>query len=281
MKHKIGWLNRPGTTGETWNPIIGCSKCSPGCANCYAERMACRQAHMREGCEYCDVTNGEWHEDGMWKAPTGWNGLTAFVPSQINKPLRWRKPRTVFVVSMGDLFHHSVPFEWQLEVWSKMAACPQHTFILLTKRAAIMADRVGRIANGPFGVLPNVWIGVTICTRIERHKRDYLRDTPVAVRFVSFEPLLDNMGNIASYLNWIDWVIVGGESGPGSRAMNPWRPRSIRDQCADAGVPFFFKQWGDACAEGAYDAGYCTLPHGGDGLDGRQWHEWPGETYKD
>lgn len=271
-KHKIGWLNRPGTTGETWNPVIGCSKASAGCHNCYAERMARRQAYMRPGCEYEQVL--AYYEG---RGFGGWSGVTSFVVSALEKPLHWRKPRTVFVCSMGDLFHETVPFEWIDQVFAVMALCPQHTFIVLTKRPELMAEylnewfpqwdsamddfpneadidvggylKVGADYWGEYSTqvkvwpLPNVWLGTTVENKAALPRLDYLRQCPAAVRLVSNEPSLEDLGDVN--LTWIDWVICGGEAGPGARPMHPEWARSLRDQCKAAGVPFYFKQWGE------------------------------------
>ena len=267
MSSKISW------TDQTWNPIVGCSKCSPGCKNCYAERMARRQAFMRPVCEYADVV-GE----------SGWNGKTALVKSALTKPLHWKKPRRIFVCSMGDLFHESVPFEWIDQVFAIMALCPQYTFQLLTKRAERMADYIESLttvdgayrftgmqpyraeqANKPLHKhavnyrrripLPNVWLGTTCENQEQADRRiPHLLRCPAAVRFISVEPMLSDLdpftlrnsglGHIHVAKN-IDWVICGGESGPNARPMHPDWVRSLRDQCVAAVVPFHFKQWGE------------------------------------
>ena len=266
MGTKIEW------TEETWNPIIGCSKVSPGCDNCYAERMACRLAHM-DNRNYQDVTgsnsNRTWFDN--------WNGKTAFVESALEKPLHWKKPRRIFVCSMGDLFHESVPFEWIDKVFAVMAICPHHTFQVLTKRPGRMLDYLSdpKTQIGIPGVcssktntkidlnkffaaagwpIKNVMLGVTAENQEQADKRiPILLQIPAAKRFVSVEPMLgpvDLEKNISEHClikpaAFLDWVICGGESGPGARPMYPDWVRSLRDQCKAAGVPFFFKQWGE------------------------------------
>jgi protein gp37 len=176
-----------------------------------------------------------------------WSGEIYCDESALNKPLRWRKPRRVFVCSMSDLFHPKVPFEFIHKIWDVMKACPQHVFIVLTKQPGKMAEDVGRIyelerLGWAKGFWEHLWLGVSVCVPEEKSKIDTLRNIPAAVKFVSFEPLLRDMGELD--LTGIQWVIVGGESGPGARPMHPDWARSIRDQRAAAGVPFFFKQWG-------------------------------------
>ena len=237
MATKIEW------TEETWNPIAGCTKCSPGCDNCYAERMAYRLACM--GIEkYEKVSGRDWakknREDEVYCDE-----------KSLNIPLHWRKPRRIFVCSMSDLFHPKVPYSFIDKIFAQIAGCEQHTFQILTKRPKQMhrwynAGPGGGIAS--CATLPNLWLGVTVCTPDEKPKIDILRDIPAAVKFLSFEPLLADMGEIN--LDGIDWVIVGGESGPNARPMHPDWVRGIRDQCVAAGVPFFFKQWGKYTSDG-------------------------------
>ena len=266
---KIEWAT------DTWNPIVGCSKVSPGCANCYAERMAFRQTQMRPGCEYCDVMIGK-----------KWNGKTAFVESQLDKPLHWRKPRRIFVCSMGDLFHESVHDAWVGKVWDVMTQCPQHTFLLLTKRP----EGMRRLFCEPCDIKmpPNIHIGVTAENQEQADKRiPILLQIPAAVRFVSIEPMLgpvslwewfpdgscEKPAHITGvcekneeYENGIHHVICGGESGPGARPLHPDWVRSLRDQCVSADVPFMFKQ-GPEVERGPL----VKLPF----LDGRQWVQYP------
>lgn len=260
----IEWCqNADGTRGRTWNPVRGCSKISPGCKHCYAETFAVRWRGI----------HGHAYEQGF---------DLRLVPEKLDEPLRRRKPTTYFVNSMSDLFHEQVPFEYVAAVFGVMAASPQHTFQVLTKRAERMHDFFAWLAaSGPsahvFGSnrgarwyawnrdvehervfprslsysepkqwpwpLPNVWLGVSVENRKHGLPRiDELRATPAAVRFLSIEPLLEDLGTID--LTGIDWVIVGGESGPGARWMDPQWARGVVEQCRAARVPVFVKQMG-------------------------------------
>ncbi|MBY0259560.1 phage Gp37/Gp68 family protein [Methylobacterium sp.] len=248
---KIEW------TEKTWNPIVGCSVVSSGCTNCYAMKMAARLERM--GMErYRGLTQPT-------KAGPVWTGEMRLVDEALNEPLRRRKPTMWFVNSMSDLFHDSVPEEWIAQVFAIMALAPQHTFQVLTKRS----DRMHRLMAGPKdhsiwhpklwhrSVLPNVWLGVSAEDQRRADERvPDLLTTPAAVRFVSAEPLLGPI-DFSAWLEaagldttlglsnpGLDWLIVGGESGPGARPMHPVWARSIRDQCAAASVPFFHKQNG-------------------------------------
>ena len=242
MSHKIGWLNRPGTTGETWNPIIGCSKISAGCANCYAEKMAKRLASIKSTKYYRAVLDVDEFEPLNWRIDAGWNWKTAFVPAQLEKPLRWKTPRTVFVCSMGDLFHESVSPDWLYEVFDVMSLSPKHTFIVLTKRPKQMRSFVEHswLDRGN-EFLPNVWMGVTAENQEQADARiPYLLATPAAVRFVSIEPMLGPL-RLEPYLEKLDWVLCGCESGPGRRLMKWSWAEDLLKQCK-ANVPFFMKQ---------------------------------------
>ncbi len=287
-------------TDDVWNPVVGCSIVSPGCTNCYAMRMAARLDRM-----------GVEHYRGLTqpsKAGPVWTGKVALAPeSVLLAPMRWRAPRKVFVNSMGDLFHESVPDEWIDRIFAVMALAPRHTFQVLTKRSkrmrtwcadsrtafrvarrivdfrlateraaveAVAADRwpvkpLGDDPDMPDNItlhrwpLPNVWLGVSAedQTRADERVPDLLA-TPAALRFVSAEPLLGAIDFFKIMARWqdatpysqrqhiglgrqlIDWVIVGGESGPRARPMHPDWARGIRDQCKRAGTAFFFKQWG-------------------------------------
>lgn len=226
---KIEW------TDSTWNPIVGCSVLSPGCTNCYAMRIAPRTEHL--------AIADDWTAPGPLTKPSKagpvWTGNIRLIGRRLTQPLQWRSPRMIFVNSMGDLFHESVPDGWIDRVFAIMAACRQHTFQVLTKRAMRMREYCG---TRP--VLPNVWLGVSAERQQEARERiPMLLQTPAAVRFVSLEPLLGPI-NLTSAIH-LDWVIVGGESGPHARPMHPDWARSLRDQCAAAGVPFFFKQHGE------------------------------------
>ncbi len=313
-------------TDATWNPVTGCTEVSLGCDHCYARTFA----------ERWRGTPGHYFENGF---------DVQLRPDKLTLPLSWRKPKRVFVNSMSDLFHDQVPDEYIAKVFATMALAPQHTFQLLTKRhgrmrsllsserfEAAVFDACGGEFEGYFELpLPNVWLGVST----EDQKRADLRipallDTPAAVRFISAEPLLGpinlthmdidrgdfyqinaltgrntDMGRPCPDVAQLDWVIVGGESGPGARPMHPDWARSLRDQCTDAGIPFLFKQWGEY-APGLHDTGTRTgtVGHGffsgpvvagrftgeyaamsrvgkkaaGRVLDGRTWDQYPAVT---
>ena len=238
-------------TEKTWNPIVGCSRISPGCQHCYAERMAKRLAAM-----------GQEKYEGTIDKNGRWSGVLNFGSEEtLNIPIYTKKPTTYFVNSMSDLFHESLPFRMVQWVWWVMANAPRHTFQVLTKRADVMQERARELSK-TYGLLENVWLGVSVESSDYASRIDYLRDTPAAIRFLSLEPLLSALTNLNLY--GIDWVIVGGESGPGARPMNPDWVRDIRDQCQAAGVSFFFKQWGGANKKKA-----------GRVLDGLIWNEMP------
>lgn len=225
-------------TGSTWNPVTGCTKSSPGCAHCYAERMACRLRLMGQ--------------------PNYRNGFAVTTHEHVlSLPLGWKSPQMIFVNSMGDLFHPEVPDDFIRRVFDVMRQARWHTFQVLTKRADRLADLAPTL-DWP----SNVWMGVSVENADFRGRMDDLRTVPAAVRFVSFEPLLGPVGDVN--LDGIDWAIVGGESGPDARPMDPAWVLEIRDQCVRAGVPFFFKQWGGVRKKAA-----------GRQLDGRLWNEWP------
>lgn len=288
----------------TWNPITGCSLASPGCTNCYAMQLAgTRLAHHESRAGLTREVNGK-HV---------WTGEVRFNEQWLDQPLRWAKPRMIFVCAHGDLFHESVPDAWIDRIFAVMALCPQHTFQVLTKRSARMREffqestgwraRIAELLDGlkpsplwngnvyqgwqnlhgrPDG-LPNVWLGVSVEDQQRADERiPDLLATPAAIRWISAEPLLgpvdlsycdspyerhDGFPGTYSPLNgswWpavgnyeeeyrnreeelekLDWVVVGGESGKAARPMHPDWARSLRDQCAVASVPFFFKQWGE------------------------------------
>jgi protein gp37 len=209
---KIEW------TECTWNPVTGCSKISTGCKNCYAERMALRLQAMGQ--------------------PNYRNGFNVTIhPKILDLPTKWRNPRKIFVNSMSDMFHQLIPDNFLVECFKVMTKTARHQFQVLTKRSS----RLYQMACG----LPwpeNIWMGVTVETADYLERIDHLRQTPAIVKFLSLEPLLGPIPDIN--LEGIDWVIVGGESGPGARPMNPQWVLDIRDQCLAASVPFFFKQWG-------------------------------------
>ncbi len=229
---KIEW------TESSWNPVTGCTKISEGCRNCYAERMAKRLKAMGQ--------------------PNYRNGFDVTChPHVLSLPLKWKKPKTIFVNSMSDLFHEDIPVPFVREVFSTMNEARWHTFQVLTKRA----ERLAQLAER-FKWTPNIWMGVTVESASHVQRIDFLRQVPSAVRFLSLEPLLGPIPNLN--LEKIDWVIVGGESGPGARPMLAEWVTDIRDQCLDAAVPFFFKQWGGFRKKAA-----------GRKLDGYIWEQMP------
>lgn len=225
-------------TDATWNPVTGCTKISPGCKNCYAERLSGRLKAM----------GNPRYERGF---------EVTLHPDQLTLPLRWRQPKRIFVNSMSDLFHENVPTGYIQKVFEAMKASPRHTFQILTKRS----ERLLEVADAlPWP--PNVWQGVSVESEDYVWRVEHLRDVPAAVRFLSVEPLLGPIR--ALNLDRIDWVIVGGESGPRHREIAVEWVRDIRDICAAAKVPFFFKQWG----------GRTPKAHGRV-LDDRTWSDMP------
>jgi protein gp37 len=214
---KIEW------TDATWNPVRGCTKVSPGCKHCYAETFAERFRGVL----------GHPYEQGF---------DLRLVPDKLAEPLRWAKSSMIFVNSMSDLFHENVPSAYILAVAKVMHTANWHTYQVLTKRA----DRLHELLSSTLraqATLSHIWWGVSVEDRKHGIPRiEHLRAAPAAVRFLSIEPLLEDLGEVN--LDGIHWVIVGGESGPGARPMQPSWVESLRDQCSDAGVPFFFKQWG-------------------------------------
>jgi protein gp37 len=305
-KSKIEWTDR------VWNPVTGCTKISPGCDNCYAERMAHRLAHI-EGSGYGTGVDSP-NPEGAFNVKLR--------PERIEQPLRWKKPSKIFVCSMGDLFHDKVPFNFINDCFFEMEKASQHIFLVLTKRPKRMAKFFGRVhdINWPY---KNVWLGVTAENQQMANERiPILLQIPAVVRFVSVEPMLGpvNLMGIPfdrhttmnvlegcgistkspcqsipnAWCNKLDWVICGGESGPGARPMHPDWARGLRDQCQAAGVPFFFKQWGEwAYPNQMPDDTYMNIEQFGNGvgisdaplkvgkkragrlLDGRTWDEFP------
>lgn len=210
-------------TDATWNPVRGCVKVSPGCKHCYAETFAER-----------------WR--GLPDHPYGQGFDLRLVPEKLDEPLGWRRSRRIFVNSMSDLFQEGVPATFVKSVFETMTRADWHTFQVLTKRDERMRDLVSALPKKLVGHR-HVWLGVSVEDRKYGVPRiDVLRDVPAGVRFLSIEPLLEDVGRLD--LRGIDWVIVGGESGPGARPMKPEWVVSIRDQCHEQKVPFFFKQWG-------------------------------------
>jgi protein gp37 len=247
-------------TDATWNPIVGCSIATPGCTNCYAMRMAARIEAMKTAPHYIGTTE---HVKGR----AVWTGKLALAPDDlILAPVRRRRPTTYFVNSMGDLFHEHCPDEWIDRIFVVMAQAPQHTFQVLTKRARRLHDYLKARREKP---LPNVWLGVSTERQKEADERiPLLLAAPAAVRFISAEPLLGPL-NIREHLVGkedraidvgravrervgvggrrrasLDWIIVGGESGPRARPVAAAWVESLRDQCDASDVAFFFKQWG-------------------------------------
>lgn len=225
-------------TETTWNPVTGCTKVSPGCKHCYASRMAKRLQAMGQP-RYVDGFQVTLQED------------------LVELPLRWRKPRLIFVNSMSDLFHEAVPEAYIRSVFEVMGEASQHQFQILTKRSERLAELSPSL---PWP--PNVWMGVSVESEAYAWRISHLSSVPAAIRFLSLEPLLGPLADLS--LQMIDWVIVGGESGPGARPMDAGWVRSIRQKCLDEEVPFFFKQWG----------GVWKKRHGRE-LDGRTWDEMP------
>ncbi len=231
-KSSIEW------TEYTWNPVTGCTKTSPGCLNCYAQRMAKRLQAM-----------------GL---PNYREGFSVALHEQLLKaPSRWKKPSVVFVNSMSDLFHERVPLEFILKVFDAMRTTPRHQYQVLTKRAKRLAEVTSYI-DWP----ENVWMGVSAENQDYTHRIDYLKMTGAFIKFLSIEPLLGPIRGLD--LTGIDWVIVGGESGPGARPIEKEWVRDVRDQCMVAKVPFFFKQWGGT-----------NKKKTGRLLDGKTWRQMP------
>jgi protein gp37 len=205
-------------TEMTWNPVTGCSKVSAGCKNCYAEKLAKRLRAM-----------------GVERYKNGFK--VTLQPDLLDVPFHWREPRIVFVNSMSDLFHEKVPLNYIKKVFDTMVRCPQHTFQILTKRSQRLSEVSPEL---PWPA--NIWMGVSVENKQVLDRIADLKAVPAAVRFLSCEPLIGPLENLP--LEGIDWVIVGGESGPGARPMKREWVLSIHRQCKVAGVPFFFKQWG-------------------------------------
>ncbi|PIE53418.1 hypothetical protein CSA37_01510 [Candidatus Fermentibacteria bacterium] len=225
-------------TEASWNPVTGCSKVSPGCLHCYAERMAFRLQAMGQK-NYVDGFAVRTH------------------PSALGIPARWRKPRVIFVNSMSDLFHSEVSSDFIHSVFDVMNSVDRHIYQVLTKRSS----RLMEISN-ELSWSPNIWAGVSVEDADYLYRIDHLRCAPAAVRFISFEPLL---GTVASVdLSGIHWVIAGGESGPGARPMRSEWVCRLRDICLEQNVPFFFKQWGGV-----------RKKKNGRELDGKFWDQMP------
>ena len=247
---KIEWVKNPetGKQGVTWNPITGCDKTSPGCDNCYALTLANRLKAMG---------NPRYQNDGDPSTSGPGFGLTIH-EDKFDDPKRWRKPRVVFVNSMSDMFHPDVPDNVILRLHQTMLDCPQHTFQILTKRSK-------RLTRTPIRWLANEWIGVSIENQSYAFRSIHLaHEVRAEVKFLSVEPMLGPVMLAPSVLAEIGWCIVGGESGPGHRPINPDWVRALRDQCVEADVPFYFKQWGGIHSKA-----------GGRLLDGEVWDQMP------
>jgi protein gp37 len=218
-------------TDATWNPVAGCAIVTAGCTNCYAMRMAARLEAM-----------GVEKYEGLTRKSGGrakWTGKIALDWRSLEAPVEWKKPRRVFVNSMSDLFHEDVPIVFIEEVWRVMAATSRHTYQILTKRPERMAKI---LSAGTIPVLENVWLGTSVENSAVLPRLDALRDTPAAIRFVSFEPLIGSVAGANLYK--IDWAIVGGESGPAARPMDHAWVDEIHELCRSSRTAFFFKQWG-------------------------------------
>jgi len=235
-KSQIEW------TDATWNPTTGCTKVSKGCDRCYAERFS----------ERFRGTSGHPYEQGfdlrLW-------------PARLSLPRIWKRPRQIFVNSMSDLFHKDIPLEFTQRVFLTMEEADWHIYQVLTKRSSLLRDFINR--RYPDKPAPNhIWLGVSVEDAQALTRIEHLRQANSSIRFLSLEPLLGGLGSLC--LDGIDWVIVGGESGPGFRQMKIEWVREIRDQCIELGVPFFFKQWGGIRPKA-----------GGNLLDGRIWQQYP------
>lgn len=232
LKSLIEW------TDATWNPVTGCTKISPGCKHCYAERLSERLRAMGN--------------------PRYRNGFDVTLhPDTLDIPLRWKEPRLIFVNSMSDLFHEKVPYSFIARVFDTMCLASHHVFQILTKRASRLAELAPAL---PWP--SNVWMGVSVESQDYVWRVALLRQVPAAIRFLSLEPLLGPITELN--LDGIHWVIVGGESGPNARPMHPEWARRVRDLCQSQHVPFFFKQWG-----GVHRTARGRL------LDGQEWNQMP------
>ena len=292
----------------TWNPITGCSQVSPGCRECYAMMLAGGR-----------LKNHPSRSGLTVETPTGpkWNGVLKFNADWLVLPFSWKKPRRIFVCAHSDLFHEHVPTDWIDRVLDVVSACRRHQFLVLTKRAERMQSYMRHRVPGLPSFLPNLWLGVSVETQQYANERiPLLLETPAAVRWVSAEPLLGSIDLKrlrASGWDWFDtlegrkhagpsvwsgenklaWVVVGGESGPRGRPMNPDWARSLRDQCESSGVPFFFKQWGEWAPHGdgraIHHTAFCRFAGGvmvyqigkklaGRVLDGRTHDDFPERT---
>jgi len=273
---------------KVWNPVTGCDKVSPGCDNCYALTMSNRNQHNpKVGDKYAGTT----HKVGE-RGKLAWTGKINLIESALGYPLTVKKPSLFFVNSMSDLFHDDVPFEFIDKVFTVMALCDWHTYQILTKRPDRMAayfrnkkyieiskgEDAERVSAKIYFPFPNVWLMTSVEDGPRKPRIDILRTIPAAVRGLSLEPLLGDLGELN--LDGIHWVICGGESGPGARPMHPDWVRSIRDQCKAADVRFFFKQFGNVASnpdknDPTIDAKHPHHAKGGCLLDGVEHKEFP------
>lgn len=229
-------------TDATWNPVAGCTKITRGCDNCYAERIAERFRGVKDH-------------------PFEFGFDLSLRPHKLREPLSWRLPKRIFVNSMSDLFHKEIPKEFIDRVFDTMEQANWHVFQVLTKRSSLMRRYINERFAGRFAP-PHIWLGVSVEDRRALSRLVHLKQANAGIRFVSFEPLLEDLASLE--LSGIHWAIAGGESGPLARPMQPEWVRSIRDQCRKQGVAFFFKQWGGT-----------TSKAGGNRLDGRLWLQYP------
>lgn len=330
----IEWTHIPGFKGVTWNPVAGCSKVSEGCRNCYAIRDAHRlggNPNPKISSVYSDLTVVE-------NGSPNWTGKVRVLDQRLEQPLHWKNPRAVFVNSMSDLFHEEIPNEFIAKVLMVASVCPEHIFMILTKRAKRMAEffespdpsaaewiydiapeRALAFANQPDEPPPNIWLGVSAEDQATANERiPFLLEAPASRRFVSLEPLLGEIdltkifpedvgGDLPinvltpfdphSGIGHLDWIIFGGESGDDARPLHPNYPRKLRDQGIAAGIPIFFKQWGEHLPSSCLPAERNAIlalnenlthlaAHGetfwkvgkkaaGSLLDGKHWQEFP------
>lgn len=234
-------------TDATWNPVTGCTRVSAGCDHCYAAKLTKRLAAMGQS-KYIGLINPKKKH---------FNGVVKLHPDGLEQPLKWKKPQVIFVNSMSDLFHKDVPLDFIQEVFDIMRRADWHQFQILSKRSERL-EELSPLIDWP----ENVWQGVSVEDESVAFRIDNLRRTGAFIKFLSLEPLLGAMPELP--LEGIDWVIVGGESGPSARPMDPEWVREIREQCLDKGVPFFFKQWGGR-----------NKKRTGRLLDGRTWDQMP------
>jgi protein gp37 len=292
-------------TDSTWNPIRGCSRVSEGCRNCYAESVAARFSGPGRAYEglaaFRVIGKGTPNE----RREPHWTGEVRLIEKHLEDPIRWKEPQKIFVNSMSDLFHPGVNAEWLAEIFGIMARAPQHTYQILTKRPERMLDVLTRGVNRDIVELfskkytrtwlpSNWWFGVSIEDQDSaNHRLPILAECPAAVRFVSYEPAIGPVDFVAAMgadpilVSAFDWIICGGESGPNARPMHPDWARIARNQCSAAGVPFFFKQWGEFLPRDQQSRTLEAAPNAqhefhrigkkGSGavLDGVEWKEFP------